>query len=302
MTMVLLGVDAGASRSHAAVGDGGGAVLAHGDGGPGAVRPGTALVAAAAIATACREALQRARFEPPARALVVGASGAGREPERTELEKAIVALNLAARVAVTTDAEVALAEAFPDGPGIVLIAGTGSVAWARLGDGTMARNGGLGPRLGDHGSGYDLGMAGLRAAGLASEGLGPPTGLRERLADRLRLSVDEWPRWIAGATVADVAALAPDVIELAEGGDGPARRVVEAGADFLARHARNLATRFGGGKVTVALGGGLLANRKYYRQLTAGRLSLLAPNVTVALEPFDAAAGALRLARRLAEA
>ncbi len=301
MTMVLLGVDAGGSRSHAAAGDRNGAVLAHGDGGPGAVRPGTALEAAAAIATACLEALERARFEPPARALVVGASGAGREPERTDLEKAIVALKLADRVQVTTDAEIALAAAFPDGPGIVLIAGTGSVAWARLADGTLVRNGGLGPRLGDHGSGYDIALAGLRAAGLAAEGLGPHTMLTERLAERLRIPFAEWPRWIAGATVADVAAIAPDVIELAEAGDGPSQHIVETGADLLARHARNLAARFGGGKVTVALGGGLLVNRKYYRTLTANRLGTVAPNVTVAPEPLDAAAGAVRLARALAE-
>lgn len=292
---ILIGVDAGGSRSNAAVGDGKGAVLARGEGGPGAVRPGTANSSAAAIATACRDALQRARLEGPAHALVVGASGAGREPERTELERAIQDLRLAASVRVTTDAEIALAGAFGGGPGIVLIAGTGSVAWARMADGSMSRCGGLGPRLGDHGSGYDIGMAGLRAAGLGAEGLGPKTVLTEKLAEKLRLQVNEWPRWVAQAGTADIAALAPEVIDAAQSGDGVSKRLVEAGADFLARHARNLADRFKG-PVTVALGGGLFRHRDYYRQLAAGRLQLLAQNVTVAKELVDAAAGALRLA------
>jgi len=296
--MILLGVDAGGSRSNAAAGDGKGTVLARGEGGPGAIRPGTAHAAAAAIATACRDAMQRARIEGPAHALVVGAAGAGREPERTELETAVGALRLAATVRVTTDAEIALAGAFADGPGIVLIAGTGSVAWARLPDGATARCGGLGPRLGDHGSGYDLGMAALRAAGLAAEGLGPATSLGAKLSDRLRMQVSDWPRWVAESSVADVSALAPDVIDEAQAGDAVARRLVEAGADFLARHARNLAQRFKG-DVTVAMGGGLFKYRDYYRQLAAGRLQLLAANVTVAKEPLDAAAGALLLASRL---
>lgn len=295
---ILLGVDAGGSRSNAVVGDSNGTVLARGEGGPGAIRPNDAHTAAAAIATACRDAMQRARVEGPAHAMVIGASGAGREPERGDLEAAVLALGLARTVSVTTDATIALAGAFGDGPGIVLIAGTGSVAWARLDDGTTARTGGLGPRLGDHGSGYDLGLAALRAAGLAAEGLGPATALTDKVAEQLRVPVSEWPRWVAMAGVPDIAALAPHVIESAQSGDAIARRLVEAGADFLARHARNLAAKFKG-KVTVALGGGLFKHRDFYRQLTAGRLQLLASNVTVSPVLVDAASGAVRLAKLL---
>lgn len=295
-----LGVDAGASRTSAVVADGAGAVLARAEEGPGNVRPGEARLAADRIAAACRDALQRARRNAPARAIVVGAAGAGREPERAGLEAALSSAGLAERIVVTTDAAIALEAAFGGQPGIVVISGTGSIAWARLPDGTTARAGGLGPLIGDHGSGYDLGVAALRAAALALEGLGPNTTLLKRLAARVGVEPGDLPRWAAMAGVADVAALAPEVLDVAREGDAAARRIVEAGADYLARHARSLVAKFAPDtKVPVAFGGGLLAMREDYRRTTAGRLKLLVPNAEPADVPVDSPLGAIRLARAL---
>jgi len=293
---VLLGVDAGASRTRAVVADGSGRELARGEGGPGAMRVVGAATSAAAIQSACREALQRARLEAPVDVLVVGAAGAGREPERTELEQALAALTLAGRLVVTSDAEIALAAAFGEAPGIVLLAGTGSVAWARLPDGSRARAGGLGSLLGDQGSGYDLALSGLRSAALAAQGFGNATALTQKLFGQIGADVERLPQWAAQASAADVAALAPHVLDAAQAGDAVARKIVEAGADFLARHARALAHRFNkGGKVAVAFGGGLLQYRNDYRQLVAGRVALLAPNTEPRMEPLDALKGAIAI-------
>jgi N-acetylglucosamine kinase-like BadF-type ATPase len=183
---------------------------------------------------------------------------------------------------------------------VVLIAGTGSIAWARLPDGTLLRAGGLGPLLGDHGSGFDLGFSALRAVGLSLQGLGPSTTLVDRLLARLGVSGEDLPRWAQTARPAEVAALAPDVLDAAAEGDGVARRIAEAGADFLARHGRLLCSRFRNGtKVPVAFGGGVLVSRSDYRAMTAGRLRLLAPNAEPVKEPVDATVGAVRLARRM---
>jgi len=297
---VFIGVDAGGSRTTAVVADATGAELARAEQGPGNVRAGNARAAADVIAAACRDALQRARREAPAQTMVVGAAGAGREPERIELEAALAKAGLAQSVHVTTDAAIALEAAFDDGPGVVLIAGTGSIAWARLPDGTLLRAGGLGPLLGDHGSGFDLGFSALRAVGLSLQGIGHATTLVDRLLGRLGVSGDDLPRWAQTARPAEVAGLAPDVLEAAAEGDPVARRIVEAGADFLARHGRLLCSRFKNGtKVPVAFGGGLLVNRADYRALTAGRLELLAPMAAPVQDPVDATHGAIRLARRL---
>ncbi|HEX6668526.1 MAG TPA: hypothetical protein VF061_03145, partial [Gemmatimonadales bacterium] len=120
---VLIGADVGGSKTAVGVSEGAN-VLARADGPGAAVRPSRALASAGMIAEVVRRALANlGRLSGDV--LLVGAAGAGRDPERSELAKALRAENLAARVEVTTDIELALAGAFESGPGIVVSAGTG---------------------------------------------------------------------------------------------------------------------------------------------------------------------------------
>ena len=129
MTRILVGADVGGSKTAVGVSDGE-TILSRADGGGAAVRPGRALASASVIAEVVRQALAGAG-RLTADVLYIGAAGAGREPERDELRKALRAENLAPKVMVATDIEIALAAAFDDGPGIVVSAGTGSVAVGR---------------------------------------------------------------------------------------------------------------------------------------------------------------------------
>lgn len=299
MSRLLIGVDAGGSHTTAMVAGEDGTPLGQAHGEPGVVRPGREGAAADAIADTCRRVLRH--LKPGARAdvLVVGAAGVGAEPQRAALRALLEVADLAGRVQVTTDAEVALAAAFGEQPGIVLLAGTGSIAWARLPDGEMVRLGGLGPTLGDHGSAYQLGRQGLRAAALAFEGLGPDTRLRDQLlpdvtalAEAVRSQYEIEPRL--------VALLARLVIESADAGDAVSRDIVDKGADVLAAHAVALARRFPAqAEVRVALGGGLLASLPTYRQRVAARLAQVAPRVIIGTDAIEPARGAILLARAL---
>jgi N-acetylglucosamine kinase-like BadF-type ATPase len=297
----LIGVDAGASHTTAAVADAHGTVLVRAEGAPGAVRPGDADGAAARIVDTYREALVKAERPLGGDVLVVGAAGAGREAERLALQAALEATRLFGRVHVTTDGAIALQAAFGDGFGIVLMAGTGSIAWARLPDGGTARAGGLGPALGDPGSGYDLGRAALRSAAQAVEGLGPRTLLADALLRRLHLAgLDDLVRWAGAANVPTVAALAADVLELAAAGDEVAGAIADAGADALARHVAALARRYPrGAAVPVALGGGLLARTEEYRRRVAARILADTGAAALRTAPVDAVLGAIHLARSL---
>ena len=82
---------------------------------------------------------------------------------------------------MTTDALIALSGAMAGGPGIITIAGTGSIAYGRNSDKRVARVGGWGYIYGDEGGGFDLTRQAVRAALRYEEGWGPATALREML-------------------------------------------------------------------------------------------------------------------------
>ncbi len=295
MTRTLIGVDVGGTKTAAGISDGD-RIINRAEGPGAAIRPGRALASAATIAEVVRQALAKiGRLSGDV--LLVGAAGAGREAERDELQKALRAENVAQRVVVTTDIEIALAAAFAEGPGIVVSAGTGSVAVGRDRTGRQHRIGGYGWQMGDEGSGYAIGRAALGAVSRAADGRSPRTALTERvLATTRSENFDALIRWAAGASPAEVAALAPPVMETAAKGDVLAQGI----ADYAARELCQLAICLLpvmeiDPPVGVAVTGGLLG----YDTLLRGRvLARLAeePGLQPIETPVDPVLGALRLA------
>ena len=151
MPKILIGADVGGTKTAVAVSKDG-EIIGRAEGPGAAVRPGRALASASTIIEVVRGALHNAG-RLTGDVLVVGAAGAGREAERGELRTALRNENVAAQVMVTTDIEIALANAFSHGPGIVVSAGTGSVAVGRDRTGKQHRIGGYGWQMGDEGSG-----------------------------------------------------------------------------------------------------------------------------------------------------
>jgi N-acetylglucosamine kinase-like BadF-type ATPase len=295
----LVGVDAGASRSTACVGDPALEVAARIAGPPGALVPGGAAQAAAAIAGTVRQALETVAART-ASVLVVGAAGAGWEPEREALEEALKAFHLAARVRVTTDIAIALVAAFGEEPGILLLAGTGSVACARLPSGAEVRAGGHGWQFGDEGSGYALARAGLAAVAQAGDGRGPPTQLTTALARAAGVAGGpELLAWARRASRSAVADLARTIQEVAAQGDPVAVRLVEQAASDLAAHVFALQGHFPPDRpLTVALAGGLLREGSPVRLATTRLLRHAVPRACLLERAVDPARGALRLAAR----
>src|SRR6059036_3857274 len=158
------------------------------------------------------------------------------------------------------DGEVALSTAFADGTGIIVSAGTGSVAYARDPAGQLHRAGGYGWQLGDEGGGYWLGRRALDIAARSQDGRGEGSTLLARLLSALGLQhFDDLVRWAAMATPAQMAALAPHVLNAAREGEVVARQAVDDAARELVELAATLARHFPGtGPVPVAIAGGLL--------------------------------------------
>ena len=294
--MLIVGVDAGGSKTRAVSWSNGEAV-GQALGGAGVVRPGRALAAAGVIAELARRALASAGVLR-ADALVVGAAGAGRETERRELLQSLKSENVAGRVIVVTDVELAQAAAFGDGPGIVLSAGTGSIAVGRDADGHVVRQGGYGWQLSDEGSGYALARSALQAVGRAHDGRGPDTAL---VADILRAvrgeQFDDLVRWGITASVGEVAALASTVLTLSQQGDAVARAITDEAADQIVALALRAAALIARPRpVPLALAGGLVGPGSPLRERVTGLLAA-SPLVAVGRVPVDPLDGALFLAK-----
>jgi N-acetylglucosamine kinase-like BadF-type ATPase len=138
---------------------------------------------------------------------------------------------------VDTDARIALTGAIGFGPGIVIISGTGSVAFGRNAAGDEARAGGWGPTLGDEGSGYWIAREGLSAIVRAHDGRGFATKMTDLLCDAYGMcEPDELPKFVYAATthVDDIARYGKLVIDAAHAGDDVAREIVTRGGSELA--------------------------------------------------------------------
>ncbi len=197
-------------------------------------------------------------------------------------------------LAVTHDGAIALEAAFEGGSGVMIIAGTGSILFARTRTGDTARAGGWGYLLGDEGSGHALGIHGLRAVAHAYDG-GPPTRLQALLADRHGLDTP-------GATIHSVYRegwpvhqMAPLVLEAAEEGDAVARRIVADQTQALARQAVWLAGRSDPIETRLALLGGLTRSA-YYKKALSDALTAALPGWRIQEPLHPPVVGALRLA------
>ncbi|MSR75379.1 MAG: hypothetical protein EXS14_07915 [Planctomycetes bacterium] len=244
-----LGVDGGGSGTRTGIFDAQGSVLARGN--ASASNPHRVGVEAAvsAIQLGVQEALHDLASATPAAALRVfdhGFAGiavglAGRShPAAGEVLRAALREWPEARIRVLIDdGELARAAAFAAGHGVLLAAGTGSAAWGRgpLGD---HRCGGLGPSVGDEGSGHALGMAALR---VVAEQWDAGEALPEWLRGHVPESPRTWERHLRESSFR-ACDLAPLIVEAAAH-DDLARLLCVGAAEDLARLAAACVERCG---------------------------------------------------------
>ncbi len=235
-----LGIDGGQSSTTALIADETGQVVGSGSSGPcNHVTSSEAAVkfrsvVGECIAAACRQAaIDPAATEFAAACLGFSGGAADKESYSRELIRS-------ARIKVTHDAEIALSGATAGEPGIIVIAGTGSIAFGRNAEGRTARAGGWGYIFGDEGGAFDLVRRALRAALRMEEGWGPETTLRTLLLEATKAAnandvlhafySPEYPR-------SRIAQLAPAVTHAAEEGDAVAVALLDEAADQLTRYA-----------------------------------------------------------------
>ncbi|HEX2251888.1 MAG TPA: BadF/BadG/BcrA/BcrD ATPase family protein [Thermoanaerobaculia bacterium] len=235
---------------------------------------------------------------PVVDAVCLGIAGADR-PKHLDVMRAMTErLGFRENVRVVNDAVIALYAGAPDGVGMVLVAGTGSIAWGRDPQGHTARSGGWGYLLGDEASAFWLGHAAVRQGFRGLDRRGPETSLFERICRKVAAgSAEELADWFyAQATPrTSVAELAIVVQQAADDGDTAAAALLDQAADHLVRSARALLHRleFPGEFPVVLAGGTFRACPGLVPRLTE-RLDL--PGARVERLAVEPARGAVRLA------
>jgi N-acetylglucosamine kinase-like BadF-type ATPase len=235
-------------------------------------------------------------------AVGIGLAGAGRVEMRDEFQRVLERLSREKnfpfpRIVVDADWRVALEAAFPTSPGIVLIAGTGSVACMRAEDGSIHRVGGWGRIFGDEGSAYALGRDGLKAVLRAHDGRGEETLL-------LQLALEHFDVPKIGRLMdkiyrenADIASFASKVFLANNRHDHVAHQLLISGAGELAQLVRTLVTNIPPKrKMPVAFMGGLMSDDTVYAKLVREFLFITLPQLVMQRPKFPAAYGAAILA------
>ncbi len=299
---MLVGVDVGASHTEAAIGIDAAEPLVRVLRPGLTIRPANSAQAADTISGIIEAALQLAEPHTSVSSIVVGSAGTHAEDLRSEMERRLQDAFPNSAVHITTDGAIALESAFGDRPGIVVCAGSGTIAYARDPRGTVRRVGGLGPILADEGSGYAIGSAGIRVAARAADGRSDSTSLKNAILSAVDASsLDELIDWAWSADRAAIAALAQVVCSQASSGDGEAQSIIDAAANDIGQLAISLASHFeDDSPIDVAFSGGVLSLDSPVRTILRAFLVERIPHIRVVDGAVDPVLGALSMADRLA--
>lgn len=297
----VVGVDGGGSKTRVVIANVDGDELVSVTGTGSTVKPGNAAHSADVIAALVQSARESAELAALPRVLYVGIAGVGREREREELHRALTERAIADEVIVVTDATTALSDAFGEGPGIILIAGTGSIAYGRGPAGAYARCGGWGATFGDEGGGAWIGRRALSIVTASADGREPETALLGAILTAAQVNdVAELIPWSLAADAAALAALAPAVMTTALQGDLRANSLVNLAVEELMLHVRALARQLFADEraaFDVAMTGGLLTRGTLIRKRLDQRIRAALPGATVKPGEVIPVRGAVRAAR-----
>lgn len=324
-----LGIDSGGSKTTCAVGDEN-SLLATATAGPSNVVRVGGDRARESLHQAVRQACAAAGITPAQVARTcIGSAGAVRAEIISTVRGALAQI-LPPAIDVVGDMEIALDAAFHDGPGVIVIAGTGSIAYGRDARGNTVRAGGWGFAISDEGSAHWIGRAAITAVLRAKDsGQGSRDGHDKEvvpplLAALLRAwgtaSLDDFLRAANSTPPPDFAALFPALLTAVQVNDELARHILMQAGQELARLAAIVIRRLQDGAtsssdpsevrpsesqvvktpVRLAMAGGVFRHAPLVREVFYNEVRKSQPHAEVNPQIVEPVAGALRLARRAA--
>lgn len=297
--MFVLGIDAGGTKTVCLLANDRGEVLAEARRGGANLQASGELEVEKILHEVMAEALDP--FDAVPSAICLGIAGVDRPGDAATVRGIMKRIGFKARVLVVNDALVALEAGAPGVPGVVVISGTGSIAYGRNTRNEAARAGGWGYVLGDEGSGYWIGRAAIRAVLSEADRRGPDTQLTGLLLEYFGVSrAQELIHQVYHATLkpSAIAALAQCVNTAFQHGDQVAIGIVRGSADQLESSALSVARRLElvGSEFPFVLAGGMFRAVPWLHEELTRRLTLAAPQSRTLLLDVEPAAGAVRLA------
>ena len=299
----ILGIEGGGTRTTALLADARGREIQRAMFGPGNVR----LLDDRALVKLLRGIGKD--FEKPD-AIGLGLAGARKEKDRQRVRAAVSMVWKKVPCHVTHDLEIALVGrvlrtrqgGFGESvlPAVLVLSGTGSCCFGVAADGRTAKMGGWGHVLGDKGSGFEIGLRGLKAVVFYFD----RDGAWGRLGGKLLAATgcnepDDLIEWVAAADKDAIAALASEVFAAAKKRDRIARDVLTGAAGMLAKDAVACAGKLVKKKSAVdfVLSGGVLRNQPAFARAVAAEIKSRWPKAKVTTQKHDGVWGAIALAR-----
>lgn len=306
----MLGIDAGGTKTVALLADANGVVLGEGRAGGANLQAHGELEVEKVLHHVIDLALEGHGATPAA--VCLGLAGVDRDGDGAVIRSIMRRLGFRERTLIVNDALIALVAGVPlqqgrgtVSQGVVLISGTGSIAYGVNSRGQAARAGGWGTSLGDEGSGYWIGRRALKAVARDADGRGPRTRLTPLVLAHFSLSR---PEQLVSEIYDDakgkhaIASLGQTVEQARAEGDVVATEIMRKAADELALAAASVVARLEmrGEQFPILLSGGMIRGAQWLAAEVTTRLAEVAPRSSVIALDREPAMGAVRLA--LAEA
>jgi len=311
-----LGIDGGGTKTRCLLADETTVLAKSMSGGSNIVRVGEAR-AREAIHTAISQVCAGAKIVPTQiQAVCIGAAGAARPEIEAKIRSILAELApgiAPARIEVVGDAVIALEAAFGAGPGVIAIAGTGSIVYGRDADGRIARAGGWGFAISDEGSGHWIGRRAVSAI-LSARDQGVETAFTATILREWKLTtIDDMVQQANSTPPPDFPRLFPIVLRAADEADPIARDLLaDAGANLAHLAAiviHRLTPDLPAGMALrdmlpvaippIATTGSVFRQSPIVRQVFYNTLQASFPGIDVRQELADPVEGALARARRM---
>jgi len=273
----FIGIDGGGTKTKASLVDENIKVICEEIGGPSNFLVFDITVVAESIVNLISTICEKGNIEPSQiKSVLLGTAGAGRQDDAERLENAVqknaaikkIILN---SFKVESDARIALEGAFFGEPGSILIAGTGSIMFGKDANGYIHRVGGFGRVLGDEGSGFHIGRAGLSAVAKSFDNRNNGTLLTELIKENFHINNSVELINQVYKNNFDIPKITPLVIEAAEKNDEICKNILDKEIEELVEHILAMKKLINTNVLLISLIGGTITTDNYYANLFKAR-------------------------------